>query len=87
MITQAQHRQIDADMAVRLVHWLMDTPNLENTIQREREKARREKAIAEYYARGEKVTVIAKDHKCTHSTIKQACIKHGVPLRQTERDL
>lgn len=85
MITQAQHRQIDADMAVRLVHWLMDTKDIRSAtkqVEQKREQEKRLKRIASAYSGGMRTVTIAKEFGVTHKTIKQACTKHGIPMRR-----
>lgn len=84
MITQEQHRAIDADMAVRLVHWLMDTPDIGKRLAREMQKKQREKQIADAYAKGVGAKKIEKQFQTSHKTIKKACLKHGVPMRRNE---
>lgn len=81
MLTLKQQRVIDADMAVRLCHWVLDHPNLQDALIKERVKAQRAKAIAEFYASGEKIVAVQKAMKCDYRAIKTSCEKHGVAMR------
>ncbi len=67
-----QHREISAQMAVRIVHWCMDNPLL----------TEKERLIVEDYKRGVKCAAIEMEHHVTHKTIKSACAKARVPMRK-----
>lgn len=85
MITQAQHRAIDADMAVRLVHWLMDTKDIRDAAKQVLQRqayALKLRRVAKAYEGGMRCKVIEKEYNVSHSTIKQACKKHSVPMRR-----
>lgn len=72
-------------MAVRLVHWLMDTPDI--TLAARQLKSRlageaRAKRIASAYSGGMRVVSIQDEFGVSYLAIKKACIEHGVALRR-----
>lgn len=89
MSTQEQRRQISADMAVRLVHWLMDMPthpkvfiNALKRQMRESKAQEREQKIADAYANGMRLTDMKAIFNCAETTILRAVDAYKVPRRR-----